>query len=150
MGIQCAANLYPDWSNLPKLLEIRWFRGVLFFISCCFRISLFPDPNGIGQRKSSDSTREDIPHGLCRFKLGVGGHMSVGVQREACRVVAEHGRHRFHVHAILERHGYESVPQMCVWTSTIDWRGQTRFCRAEMRPYCVKSLDNMTSISRDW
>ena len=36
--------------------------------------------------------------------------MSVGVQREACRVVTQHRGHRFHVHAVLERHRREGVP----------------------------------------
>lgn len=36
--------------------------------------------------------------------------MSVGVQREACRVVSEHRGHRFHVHAVLQGHGCEGVP----------------------------------------
>ena len=36
--------------------------------------------------------------------------MSVGVQREARRVVAQHRGHRFHVHAVLERHGCEGMP----------------------------------------
>ena len=38
--------------------------------------------------------------------------MSVGVQREARRVVAQHRGHRFHVHAVLERHGREDVAQV--------------------------------------
>ena len=42
--------------------------------------------------------------------MGVGGHMSVGVQREARGVVTEHAADRFHVHAILQRHGCEGVP----------------------------------------
>ena len=44
-----------------------------------------------------------------RFELCVGGHMSVGVQREARGVVAQHRGHRFHVHAVLERHRREGV-----------------------------------------
>ena len=36
--------------------------------------------------------------------------MGVGVQREARRVVTEHGGHRFYVHAVLERHRREGVP----------------------------------------
>ena len=38
--------------------------------------------------------------------------MSVSVQRETRRVVAQHRGHRFHVHAILERHGREGVTQV--------------------------------------
>ena len=42
--------------------------------------------------------------------MGVGGDMSVGIQREACRVVAQHRGYGFHVHAVLERHRREGVP----------------------------------------
>ena len=41
--------------------------------------------------------------------MGVGGDVGVGVQREPSRVVAQHGGHRFHVHAVLERHRREGV-----------------------------------------
>ena len=47
-----------------------------------------------------------------RFELGVGGHMSVGVQREACGVMSQHGGHGFHVHAVLECHGGECVSEV--------------------------------------
>ena len=36
--------------------------------------------------------------------------MSVGVQREARRVVTQHTADRFHVHAVLEGHGREGMP----------------------------------------
>ena len=45
-----------------------------------------------------------------RFELGVGGHMSVGVQRKTRRVVPEHTADGLDVHAVLERHGREGVP----------------------------------------
>ena len=38
--------------------------------------------------------------------------MGVGIQREARRVVAKHTADRFHVHAVLERHGCEGVAQV--------------------------------------
>ena len=44
------------------------------------------------------------------LELGVGGDVGVGVQRETRGVVAQHRGHRFHVHAVLERHGREGVP----------------------------------------
>ena len=53
---------------------------------------------------------EDAPHGLGGFELGVGGHMGVGVQREARRVVTEHTADGLDVHAVLQRHGREGVP----------------------------------------
>ena len=36
--------------------------------------------------------------------------MGVGVQRESCGVVAEHGGYGFDVYTVLERHGGEGVP----------------------------------------
>ena len=45
-----------------------------------------------------------------RLELRIGGDVGVGVQREARRVVTEHGGHRFYVHAVLERHRREGVP----------------------------------------
>ena len=42
---ETAETKYPNWSDLPKVLEIVWFRGLLLFISCHFRIPLFSDPN---------------------------------------------------------------------------------------------------------
>ena len=45
-----------------------------------------------------------------RFELCVGGDVGVGVQRKACGVVAQHTADRFHVHAVLQRHGCEGVP----------------------------------------
>ena len=44
--------------------------------------------------------------------MGVGGDVGVGVQREARRVVAQHRGHRFHVHAVLQGHGREGVPEV--------------------------------------
>ena len=80
--------------GVPKILEIVRFRGFLFCISCYFRIPPLSDPNadpnGSGQRKVSDSTGEDIAHGLGRFQLRVGGDVGIGIQREPRRVVAEH------------------------------------------------------------
>ena len=55
---------------------------------------------------------EDAPHGLGGFELGVGGDVGISVQREARRVVAQHGGHRFYIHAVLERHRRESVAQV--------------------------------------
>lgn len=55
---------------------------------------------------------EDISHGLGGFELGVGGDVGVGVQRETRRVVTEHTADGFHVHAVLQGHGREGVPQI--------------------------------------
>lgn len=45
-----------------------------------------------------------------RLELRVGSDVGVGVQREARRVVTEHGGHGLDVHAVLQRHGREGVP----------------------------------------
>ena len=47
-----------------------------------------------------------------RLELCVGGHMGVGVQRETRGVVTQHRGHGLHVHAVLERHRREGVPQI--------------------------------------
>ena len=49
---------------------------------------------------------------LSRTSLHIVGDMRVGVQREPRRVVTEHTADRFHVHAVLERHGREGVTQV--------------------------------------
>lgn len=36
--------------------------------------------------------------------------MGVGVQREACRVVAQHTADGFDIHTVLQGHGREGVP----------------------------------------
>ena len=94
-------------SRRAKKTRNRKVSGLFVCISCYFRTPLFPDPNadpnGSGQRKASDGTGEDIPYCLGSFELGVGGHMGVGVQCEACRVVTQHRGHRFHVYAVLQR-----------------------------------------------
>ena len=86
------------------------------------------DPNGSGQRKGLYRTGEDAPNCLRRFQLGVGGHMSVGVQRETRRVVAQHGGHRFYIHAVLERHRREGVAQVMKAPAS----GGTAFDRAKV------------------
>ena len=100
-------------SRRAKKTRNRKASGLFACISCCFLPLLFSDPNadpnGSGQRKASDSTGEDIPHGLRRLELCVGGDMGVGVQREACGVVTQHRGHGFYIHAVLERHGCEGV-----------------------------------------
>ena len=55
---------------------------------------------------------EDALHGLRCFELGVGGNVGVGVQCEARGVVAEHTADRFHVHAVLQRHGSEGMAEV--------------------------------------
>ena len=47
-----------------------------------------------------------------RLELRIGGNVGVGVQREARGVVAQHRGHRFHVHAVLERHGCEGMTEI--------------------------------------
>ena len=85
-------------SRRAKKTRNRKVSGLFVCISCCFLPLLFSDPNadpnGSGQRKASDSTGEDIAHRLRRFELGIGGHMGVGVQCEACGVMTKHRGHR--------------------------------------------------------
>ena len=46
-----------------------------------------------------------------RLELRVGGDVGVGVQREACGVVTQHTADGLDVHAVLQRHRCEGVPQ---------------------------------------
>ena len=100
-------------SRRAKKTRNRKASGLFACISCCFLPLLFSDPNadpnGSGQRKASDSTGEDIPHGLRRLELCVGGDVGVGIQREPRRVVTEHTADRFYVHAVLQGHRREGV-----------------------------------------
>ncbi len=51
-------------------------------------------------------------HRISRLLLRGGGDMGIGVQREACREVAEHARDRLDDHAVLQRQGGEGVAQI--------------------------------------
>ena len=62
-----------------------------------------------------------------RLELRVGGDVGVGIQREPRRVVAQHGGHRFYIHAVLERHRRESVAQVMKAPAS----GGTAFDRAK-------------------
>ena len=53
--------------------------------------------------------------------------MGVGIQREPRRVVAQHGGHRFYIHAVLERHRCESVSEVMEAPAS----GGTAFDRAK-------------------
>ena len=53
--------------------------------------------------------------------------MRISIQREACGVVAQHRGHRFHVHAVLERHRREGVTQIMKAPAS----GGTAFDRAK-------------------
>lgn len=44
-----------------------------------------------------------------RFQLGIGGNVGVGVQCEACGVMAEHTADSFYIHAILECHELDRI-----------------------------------------
>ena len=84
------------------------FRGFAFDL-CTFsggwilRWTVDPscDPYGIPERLGLESTREEIPHCVRRLLLHGGRDVGVGVQSEACGVVAQHGGEGFHVHTVL-------------------------------------------------
>ena len=65
--------------------------------SLCFRI--FPE-----------GVRQHLSHGSRRLFLGRCGHMGVGVQGEARRVVTQHPGHRLDVHSVLQGQGGECMP----------------------------------------
>ena len=51
-----------------------------------------------------------MAHRLRRLELRVGSDVGVGVQREARRVVTQHGGHGLDVHPVLQCHRREGVP----------------------------------------
>lgn len=55
---------------------------------------------------------QHIGHGVRRLALGLGGDMGVGVQGEACGVVAQHSADGFDVHAVLESQGCKGVAEV--------------------------------------
>ena len=79
---------YLNWSYTPESPD--FLRNQDFFRIFVSKILLAvfsdpnADPNGSGQRKALYRTREDVTHCFCRFTLGRGRYMRVGVQREAC------------------------------------------------------------------
>ena len=83
-------NLLKRYHFAPVLL--RWigrFRGS----SCCCRL-----------HEAADL--------LCRTSLHIIGDMGVGVQREACAVVAQHTGQRLYIHAAGDGHGRECVSEV--------------------------------------
>ena len=69
----------------------------------------FPAPVSLFFFWFSDGSRQDLPHGVRRLPLGLGGDVGVGVQGESSRVVAQHPGDSIDVHAALERQGGEGV-----------------------------------------
>ena len=60
----------------------------------------------------SNYLSHELSHGFRRLLLHLVGDMTVYVQRERCRVVSQHGGKRFGVHAILQHHRGEGMPQV--------------------------------------
>lgn len=55
---------------------------------------------------------DDCADGVCCVLLHLGGGVGVGVEREACGVVAQGSGEGFHVYAVLEGQGGEKVPHL--------------------------------------
>lgn len=56
--------------------------------------------------------RQHVPHRLRCLSLCCAGDMGVGVQGETRGEVAQHPRHRFHVHPVLQCQGGKGVAQI--------------------------------------
>ena len=85
------------------------FRGFAFDF-CAFSSGLIlqyrfdpsRDPYQSAERKSLESTGEEIPYRICRLLLHGGGHVGVSVKGESGAVVAQHGGEGLHVHSVLQ------------------------------------------------
>ena len=55
---------------------------------------------------------EDIAHRIRRLALGLGGDVGIGVQGEACRVMAKHTADGLHIHTVLEGQGGEGMAKV--------------------------------------
>lgn len=88
LGSLCSAHHFERYHLAPILL--RWV-GRLRSDGCCGRL-----------HKASDL--------FSRTLLHIVGNMGVGVQREACAVVAQHDGQRFHVHTVGDGQGGIGVP----------------------------------------
>lgn len=64
------------------------------------------------QQSSLDCPRQHVPHRLRRLTLDGTGDVGVGVQGETRGEVAQHPRHRFHVHPILQCQGGKGVTKL--------------------------------------
>ena len=53
---------------------------------------------------------QESAHLCCRLMLHTRGHMGVGIQGEACGVVAQHGGKGLDIHAVLQGQRGEGVP----------------------------------------
>ena len=67
---------------------------------------LFCTLRGVG----SHDLGHKIPHGFRSLILHLPGGVGVGAEGEARIVVSQHTADRFHIYAVLERQGCESVP----------------------------------------
>ena len=61
----------------------------------------------------------EAAHLFCGLLLHPVGGVGVDTQGEARVVVAQHTGYRFHIDAVLERHGCEGVPKS--WNSIFDF-----------------------------
>lgn len=66
----------------------------------------------MGQVSSYRHPTQRVGDGIRRLALGLGGDVCVGVQGEACRVVAQHAADRLNVHAVLQGQSGEGVAQV--------------------------------------
>ena len=70
------------------------------------------DPYQSSERKSLESTGEEIPYRVCRLLLHGGGDVGVGIQGESGAVVAQHGGQCFHVYSVLQCKDRECVAKL--------------------------------------
>ena len=91
-----------------------------------------------------ESTGEETADGIGCLGLHCGGDVGVGVQREACGVVAQHGGQGFDVYTVLESQDRECVSEAVegkfpVWVKLWVKRGSQKQTPA-------KSAENQTKL----
>ena len=103
----------------PQLFEILNFRRFIKTHNLT-HTGKGPESTGQGQTGNFLSGPVFLPHlladdptdGVCSVLFHLGRGVSIGVQGESCRVVAQRARQCFHVHAAFQGQRGEGVPQV--------------------------------------
>ena len=94
------------YQNHGNPMDFRGFAFVLCTFSgglvLRYRFDPSRDPYQSEERKSPESTGEEVPHRVRRLFLHGGGDVGIGVEGKSGGVMAQHGGESFHIHAVLQ------------------------------------------------